>query len=95
LYAVLPHLPALRAPTLSPLDGNCGFAVRIAGVCVCRERQRERERERERERNTTNAKLSCTLSNPVKKSELPVLLPKLKQLGGCDIVVSAINQMVI
>lgn len=45
-------LPAMKSPTVSPLFGNNGFAVKIA----------------------------------VKKSEVPVLLPKLHQLGATDIL---------
>ncbi|MDR0473136.1 MAG: ATP phosphoribosyltransferase [Treponema sp.] len=45
-------LPAMRSPTVSPLCGNGGFAVKIA----------------------------------VKKSEVPDLIPHLKELGAIDIV---------
>ncbi len=45
-------IPAMRSPTVSPLFGNNGYAVKIA----------------------------------VKKSEVPVLLPKLKELGATDIL---------
>lgn len=45
-------LPAMKSPTVSPLFGNNGFAVKIA----------------------------------VKKSEVPVLLPRLHQLGATDIL---------
>lgn len=46
------ELPSMRSPTVSPLFGGDGFAVKTA----------------------------------VKKSEVPVLLPKLKELGATDIV---------
>ncbi len=45
-------LPSMRSPTVSPLFGDNGYAVKIA----------------------------------VKKSEVPVLLPKLQQLGATDIL---------
>ncbi len=45
-------LPAMKSPTVSPLFGDNGYAVKIA----------------------------------VKKSEVPVLLPKLHQLGATDIL---------
>jgi ATP phosphoribosyltransferase len=45
-------LPSMRSPTVSPLFGDDGFAVKIA----------------------------------VKKSEVPNLLPKLKNLGATDIL---------
>ena len=45
-------LPSMRSPTVSPLFGDSGYAVKIA----------------------------------VKKSEVPVLLPKLQQLGATDIL---------
>lgn len=45
-------LPAMRSPTVAPLYGDEGYAVKIA----------------------------------VKKSEVPILIPKLKKLGATDIV---------
>ena len=50
--ALVKGIPAMRSPTVSPLFGNNGYAVKIA----------------------------------VKKSEVPVLLPKLKDLGATDIL---------
>jgi ATP phosphoribosyltransferase len=50
--ALVTGLPAMRSPTVSPLCGNDGFAIKIA----------------------------------VKKSEVPDLIPRLKQLGAGDIV---------
>ncbi|HZK20243.1 MAG TPA: ATP phosphoribosyltransferase [Treponemataceae bacterium] len=45
-------IPAMRSPTVSPLYGDDGYAIKVA----------------------------------VKKSEVPVLLPKLKKLGATDIL---------
>lgn len=45
-------IPSMKSPTVSPLFGNDGYAVKIA----------------------------------VKKSEVPILLPKLQQLGATDIL---------
>lgn len=50
--ALVKEIPAMRSPTVSPLFGGSGYAVKIA----------------------------------VKKSEVPVLLPKLKSLGASDIL---------
>jgi ATP phosphoribosyltransferase len=50
--AVVKGLPSMRSPTVSPLYGDSGFAVKIA----------------------------------VKKSEVPNLLPRLKELGATDIL---------
>lgn len=50
--ALVKEIPSMRSPTVSPLFGDDGFAVKIA----------------------------------VKKSEVPVLLPKLKNLGATDIL---------
>ena len=50
--ALVKGIPAMRSPTVSPLFGNNGYAVKIA----------------------------------VTKSEVPVLLPKLKELGATDIL---------
>jgi ATP phosphoribosyltransferase len=45
-------IPAMRSPTVAPLYGDDGYAIKIA----------------------------------VNKSEVPVLLPKLKKLGATDIL---------
>jgi len=45
-------LPSMRSPTVAPLYGDDGYAIKIA----------------------------------VKKSEVPVLLPRLKDLGATDIL---------
>jgi len=50
--ALVAGLPSMRSPTVAPLYGDEGYAVKIA----------------------------------VKKSEVPVLIPKLKKLGASDIV---------
>ena len=50
--ALVKGIPSMRSPTVSPLFGNNGFAVKIA----------------------------------VTKSEVPILLPKLKELGASDIL---------
>ncbi len=50
--ALIKGIPAMKSPTVSPLFGDNGYAVKIA----------------------------------VKKSEVPVLLPKLHQLGATDIL---------
>ena len=50
--ALVKGIPSMRSPTVSPLFGNNGFAVKIA----------------------------------VTKSEVPILLPKLKELGATDIL---------
>lgn len=52
LDTLVKEIPAMRSPTVSPLFGGNGYAVKIA----------------------------------VKKSEVPVLLPKLKSLGASDIL---------
>lgn len=50
--ALVKGLPSMKSPTVSPLHGDDGFAIKIA----------------------------------VKKSEVPNLLPKLKELGATDIL---------
>lgn len=50
--ALVKGLPSMKSPTVSPLFGDDGYAIKIA----------------------------------VKKSEVPVLLPKLKDLGATDIL---------
>ncbi|MCI1209012.1 MAG: ATP phosphoribosyltransferase [Treponema sp.] len=50
--AVVEGLPAMRSPTVSPLYGDSGYAIKIA----------------------------------VKKSDIPNLLPRLKELGATDIL---------
>ena len=53
-------IPAMQKPTIAPLFGESGYAVRAA----------------------------------VLRSDIPELIPKIKSLGGRDIVVSDINQIV-
>lgn len=53
-------IPAMQKPTIAPLFGESGFAVRAA----------------------------------VLRADIPELIPKIKSLGGRDIVVSDINQIV-
>lgn len=50
--ALVKGLPSMKSPTVSPLFGDDGYAIKIA----------------------------------VKKSEVPILLPKLQQLGATDIL---------
>jgi ATP phosphoribosyltransferase len=50
--ALVTGLPSMKSPTISPLYGDDGYAIKIA----------------------------------VKKSEVPTLLPKLKELGATDIL---------
>ena len=54
-------LPSMRSPTVSPLFGDSGYAVKIA----------------------------------VKKSDVPVLLPKLQSLGATDIVEYELRKVMI
>ncbi len=54
-------LPAMRSPTVSPLLGNLGYAVKIA----------------------------------VKRSDVPALLPRLKELGATDIVEYELRKAVL
>ena len=58
--AVIAALPCMRQPTIAPLHGEAGYAVRAA----------------------------------VPRREPAVLLPRLKALGACDIVVSSCEQIV-
>ncbi|MFO0723022.1 MAG: ATP phosphoribosyltransferase [Myxococcota bacterium] len=60
LEAVVRVLPAMREPTISPLHGGQGYAVKVA----------------------------------VQRSELPDLIPEIKNQGGSDIVVSVLSQIV-
>ena len=60
LEAVIERLPCMRRPTVAPLHGESGYAVKAA----------------------------------VPREELPALIPDLKERGGTDIVVTALNQMV-
>ncbi len=57
--ALVKGLPSMRSPTVSPLFGDSGYAVKIA----------------------------------VKKSEVPVLLPKLQALGATDILEYALRKV--
>ncbi len=57
--ALVKGLPSMRSPTVSPLFGDNGYAVKIA----------------------------------VKKSEVPVLLPKLQALGATDILEYALRKV--
>lgn len=54
-------LPSMKSPTVSPLFGDDGFAIKIA----------------------------------VKKSEVPTLLPKLKDLGATDIVEYSLRKVLL
>ncbi len=60
LAAVVAALPCMREPTVSPLNGESGFAVRAA----------------------------------VLRSELAALIPSIKSIGGTDIVVTALAQII-
>ena len=60
LEALVAILPCMREPTIAPLHGDIGFAVKAA----------------------------------VPRRELPVLIPRIKAVGGTDIVVSALSQLV-
>ena len=59
--ALIKGIPAMKSPTVSPLFGDDGFAVKIA----------------------------------VKKSEVPTLLPKLRQLGATDILEYELRKVVL
>jgi ATP phosphoribosyltransferase len=61
LEAVVTALPCMREPTVSPLNGESGFAVRAA----------------------------------VLRTELASLIPSIKSLGGTDIVVTSLAQIVL
>lgn len=58
---LIKSLPSMKSPTVSPLFGDDGFAVKIA----------------------------------VKKSEVPVLLPKLQKLGATDILEYALRKVML
>ena len=60
LDQVVKALPCMREPTISPLHGNQGFAIKVAAP----------------------------------RTELPTLITKIKALGGTDIVVSQLSQIV-
>lgn len=57
---VVAKLPCMREPTIAPLHGHRGYAVKVA----------------------------------VRREELPDLIPRIKALGGTDIVVSELSQIV-
>ena len=57
--ALVKGLPSMKSPTVSPLFGDDGYAIKIA----------------------------------VKKSEVPILLPKLQQLGATDILEYALRKV--
>lgn len=60
LEAICAVLPCMRQPTISPLHGGAGYAVKAA----------------------------------VPRSELPLVIPRIKAAGGTDIVVTALAQIV-
>ena len=60
-FAEIAGLPAMRSPTVAPLYGDEGYAVKIA----------------------------------VKKSEVPVIIPRLKKLGATDIVEYDLRKVVL
>lgn len=60
LDAILEALPCMREPTISPLAGGSGFAVKAA----------------------------------VLRTELPQVVPRVKALGGTDVVVTQLGQIV-
>ena len=60
LEAILEALPCMREPTISPLAGGSGFAVKAA----------------------------------VLRTELPQVVPRVKALGGTDVVVTQLGQIV-
>ena len=60
LEAVCAALPCMREPTISPLHGGAGFAVKAA----------------------------------VRRDSLPSVVPAIKSLGGSDIVITALAQLV-
>lgn len=59
--ALIKGIPSMKSPTVSPLFGDGGYAVKVA----------------------------------VKKSEVPVLLPKLQQLGATDILEYALRKVML
>jgi ATP phosphoribosyltransferase len=60
LERVVNALPCMREPTISPLHGNQGYAIKVAAP----------------------------------RQDLPALITKIKALGGTDIVVSQLTQIV-
>jgi len=60
LDAIVEILPCMREPTIAPLSGRHGYAVKVA----------------------------------IRREELPGLIPRVKALGGTDIVVSEPSQIV-
>lgn len=60
LERVVAMLPCMREPTIAPLHGDGGYAVKVA----------------------------------VRREELPGLIPRIKTLGGTDMVVSQLSQIV-
>lgn len=60
LEVILEALPCMREPTISPLAGGGGFAVKAA----------------------------------VLRAELPAVVPRIKALGGTDVVVTKLGQIV-
>jgi ATP phosphoribosyltransferase len=60
LEQIISMLPCMREPTIAPLHGEGGYAVKVA----------------------------------VRREELPGLIPRIKELGGTDIVVSELSQIV-
>lgn len=60
LERVVNALPCMREPTISPLHGNQGFAIKVAAP----------------------------------RQDLPALITKIKALGGTDIIVSQLTQIV-
>lgn len=60
LDRMVANLPCMREPTIAPLHGESGCAVKVA----------------------------------VRREELPGLIPRIKSLGGTDIVVSKLSQIV-
>ena len=60
LEAMVAELPCMREPTIAPLHGDGGYAVKVA----------------------------------VPRDDLPALIPRIKALGGTDIVVGKLAQIV-
>lgn len=60
LSSIVAVVPCMRLPTVSPLAGDAGFAVKAA----------------------------------VPRRELPTLIPKLRAMGGTDVVVTRLEQIV-
>jgi len=61
LEAVIEILPCMRRPTVAPLHGNSGYAVKVA----------------------------------VRRADLPRVIPDITRLGGTDVVVTSIRQVVV